>query len=596
MNAALRSTCSSSCALAKISTNNALCSLPRFCAQPFCGSALVTRAVSKPKFDYEEILVPSHVCRSMDPRGGGKAASGFQFNVAYAAIVGAYGLLFLFKNPYIFAALSILTIIPQNSAITSLNSLVILFYDSGLFMNFAEAVYCVRLMTCSFGVEATGYVRSLLREQLLPSRRLHVGLLQNDCVDQQGGLMEERDHTQLLELHGSPSEPAIVVCHNLPPFLGRPTPRWRSCEPCPPPGLRELVRIPADFVAALNSMDEIWVPTEASRIALSNSGVVRSLHVVPLGIDTQELDRTRVRPTALPPPNAVQVFGPLSGRKPSFAFISVFKWELRKGYDVLLRAFLEEFGAASRHQVSAPERFREEDSDFSGTAKAKHRSHQPSGSALRPTGVQALTKTAAATGDCEDPDVALYILTKPFLPGEPGPGLEGMRGVMVVTGSCYQRLGGHGRFRQIASFRRALAGARVRGLPITEAMSLGLTVIATNWSGPSAYLDEEVGYPLSYRLEAVPSSEPYWYQGSQWAEPSVIHLRQLMRTVASCSGRGDAKARGEAARQRVIERYSQPVVARLVAAELRRIADLTPIRGQGAGARLGKGFLKAELG
>ncbi|KAG2443609.1 hypothetical protein HXX76_001960 [Chlamydomonas incerta] len=100
----------------------------------------------KPSLQAESPAVPSVACRSLDPRGGGKAA-GFQFNAAYAAIVGTYAALFLFRNPYIFAALSVLTIIPQNSAITSLNSLVILFYESGLFMNFAEAVYCVRLMT-----------------------------------------------------------------------------------------------------------------------------------------------------------------------------------------------------------------------------------------------------------------------------------------------------------------------------------------------------------------------------------------------------------------------------------------------------------------
>lgn len=90
-------------------------------------------------------------CRALDPRGGGPKSSsgggGFQFNSAYAAIIGTYAGLFLLRNPYIFAALTVLTIIPQNSAITSLNSLVILFYESGLFMNFAEAVYCVRLMT-----------------------------------------------------------------------------------------------------------------------------------------------------------------------------------------------------------------------------------------------------------------------------------------------------------------------------------------------------------------------------------------------------------------------------------------------------------------
>lgn len=103
--------------------------------------------MQKPSSSREETILPPYVCQSFNPRGGGKTASGFQFNVVYAAIVGAYGLLFLLKNPYIFATLSVLTIIPQNSAITSLNSLVILFYDSGLFMNFAEAVYCVRLMT-----------------------------------------------------------------------------------------------------------------------------------------------------------------------------------------------------------------------------------------------------------------------------------------------------------------------------------------------------------------------------------------------------------------------------------------------------------------
>ncbi len=61
------------------------------------------------------------------------------FNAAYLAIFGVFAALFLFRNPYIFAALSIITILPQNSTVTSLNSMVLLFYESGLFMNFAEA-------------------------------------------------------------------------------------------------------------------------------------------------------------------------------------------------------------------------------------------------------------------------------------------------------------------------------------------------------------------------------------------------------------------------------------------------------------------------
>ena len=71
--------------------------------------------------------------------GGNKDGSktAVQFNPVYAAIFGGYAALMLLQNPYIFAALTILTIMPQNSATTSLNSLVLLFYDSGVFMNFA---------------------------------------------------------------------------------------------------------------------------------------------------------------------------------------------------------------------------------------------------------------------------------------------------------------------------------------------------------------------------------------------------------------------------------------------------------------------------
>lgn len=51
------------------------------------------------------------------------------------------------------------------------------------------------------------------------------------------------------------------------------------------------------------------------------------------------------------------------------------------------------------------------------------------------------------------------------------------------------------------------------GLPLTDAMAMALPVIATNWSGPTEYLDEAVGYPLAYDLEQVPEREPPWFQG-----------------------------------------------------------------------------------
>jgi hypothetical protein len=60
---------------------------------------------------------------------------------------GVYAGLLVLRNPYIYAVLTVLTVLPQNSNVTSLNNLVLLFYESGLFTSFAEAVTCVRLVT-----------------------------------------------------------------------------------------------------------------------------------------------------------------------------------------------------------------------------------------------------------------------------------------------------------------------------------------------------------------------------------------------------------------------------------------------------------------
>lgn len=58
------------------------------------------------------------------------------------------------------------------------------------------------------------------------------------------------------------------------------------------------------------------------------------------------------------------------------------------------------------------------------------------------------------------------------------------------------------------------------GLPIVEAMSMGLPTIATNFSGPTAYLNERTGYPVKYSLNP---------DGT--AEPDIADLRRQMRRV-----------------------------------------------------------------
>jgi hypothetical protein len=56
----------------------------------------------------------------------------------------------------------------------------------------------------------------------------------------------------------------------------------------------------------------------------------------------------------------------------------------------------------------------------------------------------------------------------------------------------------------------------------------------------------------------------------KWATPSLAHLRQLMRAVFT--DRTAAKQKGEAARQHIIQGFSQESVAQLIAAEVSRIS------------------------
>jgi len=89
----------------------------------------------------------------------------------------------------------------------------------------------------------------------------------------------------------------------------------------------ETDRIPADWVAAANRMDEVWVPSTFNRETFRNSGVTRPIHIVPLGVDPD-------------------YFHPeIHSRRPTgaFTFLSVFEWGERKAPEILLRAFNEEF-------------------------------------------------------------------------------------------------------------------------------------------------------------------------------------------------------------------------------------------------------------
>jgi len=84
----------------------------------------------------------------------------------------------------------------------------------------------------------------------------------------------------------------------------------------------------------------------------------------------------------------------------------------------------------------------------------------------------------------------------------------------------------------------------------------------------------ENSYPVRYSLVDVPdpiAADVPELEGARWAEPSVEHLRSLMRQVFE--DREGAKEKGRKAREHIAANYSRERVARQVKERLEAIFE-----------------------
>eukprot|EP00331_Platyophrya_macrostoma_P020862 CAMPEP_0176475502 /NCGR_PEP_ID=MMETSP0127-20121128/43640_1 /TAXON_ID=938130 /ORGANISM="Platyophrya macrostoma, Strain WH" /LENGTH=326 /DNA_ID=CAMNT_0017871101 /DNA_START=716 /DNA_END=1696 /DNA_ORIENTATION=- len=305
----------------------------------------------------------------------------------------------------------------------------------------------------------------------------------------------------------------------------------------------EFSRIDAKHVQLANTLaDEIWVPAQFVYHSYVSSGAIKEkIVIVPEAIDTHAFNPETAGRVHLPPQHLFHQ----CNRPPaesSYTFLSDFKWEPRKGWDVLFESYFRAFNARDR--------------------------------------------------------VVLYVLTHIWFPG--GPETYGWannitwimedleaymrkKTTLIQDGRipsewptyCFisQSMGVSdisALYNSADAFVYTTRGEGW-GLPAMQAMSMGLAVIGTNFGGVTEFMKPFNSFliPLDGVVE-IPFDSVYgWSYGTKWAEPSVHHTVRLLRYVRE--NPEHARRVGAVARNYIVSNFSEEALSHILNGHLQRI-------------------------
>jgi len=277
----------------------------------------------------------------------------------------------------------------------------------------------------------------------------------------------------------------------------------------------ETDSLPSHWVSGANAVDELWVPGEFNRQTFRDAGVRTPLHVIPGGIDSDQF-RPGVEPYAVP--------GALGT-----VFLSVFEWRLRKGWDVLLRAWADAFTP---------------DDDVTLVLRTYPISQSDARSNTEVINERVNAFLHDQCGGRSRTDVARIVVLGQRVAARDLPALYGMSHAFVLP----TRGEGWGR-------------------PFMESMACGVPVIATNWSAHLAFMNDENSYLVDTDgLVLADSVEVPLYAKQRWANPSLTHLVTQLRRVHA--DRAEARAMGVRARADMVNEWPWSRAADAIAARL----------------------------
>jgi glycosyltransferase involved in cell wall biosynthesis len=389
--------------------------------------------------------------------------------------------------------------------------------------------------------------------------------------------------------HRDPAEPIVWISHTTPLLYAHPL------LACNPPSyfvgrsMFEFSHVPQVWISKLMIADEIWVPSQFVLEAFAARFVDRSkLVVVPEAIDTDLFTPARHQRFVLPhfsasrlmndssnlasnrplgdpfsSPEAANLCRPVnaesnqrareedpqrSSRPPEahhFKFLSAFKWELRKGWDTLVRAFARAFKPHERVSLYVS-------TSIFWTEMRGYR-HNRDAEAILGWMINATERIGIAR--------------------------EALPHIVVITAEMNET--------EVASLYRS-ADAFVLptrgegwGLTAMQAMASGLATIATNCSGLLDFMTPGTAYPIRVLgTEPIPVDRVGVLdvdETMRWAVVDESHLVALLQHVAYHPE--EAREVGQRAHRHISERYSEDAVFRQhVEPNLRRIHDLIASR------------------
>jgi glycosyltransferase involved in cell wall biosynthesis len=224
--------------------------------------------------------------------------------------------------------------------------------------------------------------------------------------------------------------------------------------------------LPLSYVRLLQQhLHEIWTPTRWGKDVLVASGIPeRLMRIVPSGVD-----------------EALFTPAPGENQHETFRFLSVGRWQVRKGSDDLVIAFCREF--RPDEPVEFVLRCFTKDGEPSPAQRIAR---------LAPSAHPRITVVERCGSDAL---AALYKSCDAF--------------VLPTKGEGW-------------------------GLPVLEAMASALPVIVTKYSAPAELLNDSIAYRIRVQ-SMVPAFDPVWFPQRRaygvWAQPDVEHLQSLMRHV-----------------------------------------------------------------